>query len=86
VRANRSAVGARITVTVSGPEGTRAIHRTVGSGGSFGASPLQQEIGLGDAAGIDSVEITWPGSGRSQRVEGLELDRRYRVREGYPAS
>ena len=86
VRANRSAVGARITVTVSGPEGTRAIHRTVGSGGSFGASPLQQEMGLGDAAGIDSVEITWPGSGRTQRVEGLELDRRYRVREGFPAS
>ena len=86
VRANRSAVGARITVTVSGAGGTRAIRRTVGSGGSFGASPLRQQIGLGDAARIDSVEITWPGSGLTQRLDGLQLDRRYRVREGSPAS
>jgi len=86
VRANRSAVGARITVTVSGAGGTRAIRRTVGSGGSFGASPLRQQIGLGDAARIDSVEITWPGSGLTQRLDGLQLDRRYRVREGFPAS
>ena len=66
--------------------GPRVLHRTVGSGGSFGASPLRQEIGLGDATGIDSVEITWPGSGRTQRLDGLQLDRRYRVREGSPRS
>jgi hypothetical protein len=85
VRANRSAVGARIKVTVSTPGGPRVLHRTVGSGGSFGASPLRQEIGLGDATGIDSVEIAWPGSGRTQRLDGLQLDRRYRVREGSSA-
>src|SRR5215470_9933188 len=41
VKSNRAAMGARIKVTVKN-EGnpSRAIYRTVGSGGSFGASPL----------------------------------------------
>ena len=47
-RTNRAAIGARIAVTVHGANGAaRTIHRTVSSGGSFGASPLQQHIGLG---------------------------------------
>jgi len=44
---NRAAVGARIKVSVTTPSGDRDIYSTVGSGGSFGASSLQQEIGLG---------------------------------------
>ena len=48
VKSNRTAVGARIKVTVEDEKGQRrAIHRTVGPGGSFGASPLLQHIGLG---------------------------------------
>jgi hypothetical protein len=66
VKANRAAIGARIKVTVkNGAEGTRSIYRTVGSGGSFGASPLQQHIGLGKSAQITSIEIVWPGSNRT---------------------
>lgn len=65
VKANRAAIGARIKVTVKGEGGaTRSIYRTVGSGGSFGASPLQQHIGLGKAAQIVSIEILWPGGNR----------------------
>ena len=62
-KANRSAVGARIRVVVKnqGQEAERSIYRTVGSGGSFGASPLEQHIGLGRAARIVSLEILWPG-------------------------
>jgi hypothetical protein len=63
VKANRSAIGARIKVTVKNEgHGTRSIYRTVGSGGSFGASPLEQHIGLGRAAQIVSLEVWWPGS------------------------
>jgi hypothetical protein len=62
VKANRSAIGARIKATVKNQgQGTRSIYRTVGSGGSFGASPLEQHIGLGRSAQIVSLEITWPG-------------------------
>lgn len=82
VRANRSAVGARIKVAVATKKGPRVLYRTVGSGGSFGASPLRQEIGLGDATGIDSVEIVWPAPGPTQEIGSLSLDSRYHVREG----
>ena len=80
-RANRSGIGARITVTVEGPDGERRIHRRAGTGGSFGANPLRQEIGLGRATRIESVEVRWPGSGTVDRLTGLALDRAYRVVE-----
>jgi hypothetical protein len=38
----------------------------VGSGGSFGASPLEQHVGLGKSATIRSIDIFWPGSGTHQ--------------------
>jgi VCBS repeat protein/ASPIC/UnbV protein len=83
-RTNRRAVGARMTVTVDGPSGRRRLHRTVGSGGSFGASPLRQEIGLGDARRIESVEVFWPVTGRTQTVTGVSPRRRYLIREDRP--
>jgi hypothetical protein len=82
VKANRSAIGARIKLTATGPSGERAIHRTVGTGGSFGCNPLRQEIGLGDATQIRSVEIRWPGSGTMQTLSDLSPDAGYRIREG----
>ena len=80
--ANRSAIGARIRVRVEGAEGERSIYRMVGSGGSFGASSLRQEIGLGSATEVMEVEIRWPGSDSLQRLGRLEVDRFYRVLEG----
>jgi tetratricopeptide (TPR) repeat protein len=73
VKANRAAIGARIKVTVkNADQATRSIFRTVGSGGSFGASPLQQHIGLGKSARIVSVEIWWPGGSRTpQKFSGV---------------
>ena len=44
------------------------------SGGSFGASPLPQLIGLGKCQRIVFVEIRWPASGAIQRLEGVKLD------------
>src|SRR5712691_8143782 len=56
VKTNRAAIGARIKLTVENEgRGTRSIHRAVGSGGSFGASPLEQHIGLGKAARIGDI-------------------------------
>lgn len=78
---SRDARGARVKVTTRRGDTQRDIHRTVGSGGSFGASPLRQEIGLGDAEQIVRVEITWPRTGQRQTFSGLDLDRFYRVRE-----
>jgi hypothetical protein len=82
VQSNRAAIGARIKVVVKGDRGEREIHRVVGSGGSFGASPLQQEIGLGDVEEVLRVEIVWPATGKTQVFTGLTADRAYTVREG----
>ena len=82
VETNRSAIGARIRVSIDSPAGARDIHAVVGSGGSFGGSSLQQELGLGDATAIREIEVRWPGSGSIQRFERVPLDRYYSLREG----
>ncbi|MFQ5463123.1 MAG: FG-GAP-like repeat-containing protein [Phycisphaerae bacterium] len=81
-RTNRMAFGARIKVTVDGPDGSHAIHRAIGSVSSFGGSPHRQEIGLGDAARVASVEVFWPVSGTTQRFADVSLDSYFRITEG----
>jgi hypothetical protein len=86
VKTNRAAVGARVKVTVRTPAGERALHRTVGTGGSFGSAPFRVELGLGDATEVVQAEITWPVTGRRQTIAGLEPDRAYRIREDAAAA
>jgi hypothetical protein len=81
-KSNRAAMGARIKVVVKTAAGEREIHRTVGTGGSFGASPLRQEIGLGNAESIARVEIRWPATGVTQVVTNVKLDHFHKIREG----
>ncbi|GIV60178.1 MAG: hypothetical protein KatS3mg043_1267 [Rhodothermaceae bacterium] len=81
VTSNRSALGARIRVDVATPDGPRSIHRTVTTGGSFGSSSLQQEIGLGNATAITRLTVTWPTSGTVQVFEGVPLNRHFHLRE-----
>jgi tetratricopeptide (TPR) repeat protein len=72
VKTNRAAIGARIKLTVENDGVTRLIYRTVGSGGSFGANPLEQHSGLGKNAKITSMEIWWPTSDTRQAFSNLE--------------
>ncbi len=85
-KSNRVAIGARIKVFVQNQDGERVICRTVGTGGSFGANPLRQEIGLGQAQAINRVEIFWPVTGLTQTITGLQLDKFYHLREGDPSA
>ena len=82
VRSNRKAVGARIEVVAETPRGLRSVHRVVGSGGSFGASPFAQHIGLGDGKRVVSVKVVWPATGKIEEIPNLEPGRWYHVREG----
>ncbi len=84
VRSNRDALGARLKLVLDTPDGERVLHRVVSTGGSFGSSPLRQEIGLGHATAIKRVEILWPTTGETQLLTGLEPDRAYRIRENSP--
>lgn len=82
VSANRFGVGARIEVRVRRGERVHSIHVLVGSGGSFGASSLQQEIGLGASDSIEEIRIRWPGSGTTEIFSEVAMDHIYRVVEG----
>jgi tetratricopeptide (TPR) repeat protein len=82
VKTNRSAIGARIKITVDNEgNGQRSIYRTVGSGGSFGASPLQQHIGLGKSAHIRDLEIWWPASDTRQHFTDVATNQFLEIRE-----
>ena len=79
---NRSAIGASIHVLVEQGEGNRSIYRHVTSGGSFGSNPLRQNIGLGQASGINRLEIKWPTSGLTQTFEEVPMDCFVQIVEG----
>ena len=80
-KSNHAAIGARIKVTVENDGHTRSIYRTVGSGGSFGASPLEQHIGLGKSAHITGLEIWWPASGSRQHFSNVPKDQFLEIKE-----
>jgi hypothetical protein len=69
-------------VTVKTAGGLRDIYVTVGTGGSFGSSSLQQEIGLGQATAIQTIEITWPATGKTQIFKDVVMDQALKIREG----
>ncbi len=71
-------------MVAAGAGGRRSVHHLVGSGGSFGGSSLQAEIGLGAATEIERIVIRWPASGREQTLTGAEPNRAYRAVEGAP--
>jgi hypothetical protein len=81
VKTNRAGFGARVDVAVRGAAGIRHIYRTVGYGSSFGGDPLEQHVGVGSASRVESVTVTWP-RGVVDRIVGVAVDKRYRLREG----
>jgi hypothetical protein len=82
VKSNRAAIGARIKVTVQNPGAKpRDVYRTVGSGGSFGASPLAQHIGLGKSAKILNLEVWWPTSNTRQNFSALAPNQFLEIKE-----
>lgn len=82
--ANRSAIGARVAIETVQADGTRrTLHRTVGTGGSFGAGSLQLHVGLDRAERIERLTIRWPDRERSTTSHpGLTINHAYRVVQG----
>jgi len=81
-QSNRSGIGARIKVTVKTASDLRDIYVTAGTGGSFGSSSLRQEIGLGQAMAIQTIEINWPATGKTQIFKEMAMEQVYKIREG----
>ncbi|MFO0908195.1 MAG: FG-GAP-like repeat-containing protein [Isosphaeraceae bacterium] len=81
-RTNRGALGARVTVETTRPDGTTArFHRMIGSGGSFGGNPLATTIGLNDATRA-TITVRWPVSQSTQVVRDVPLDHAIEITEG----
>lgn len=78
---NRSAIGARISVTTNAPN-PLTVHRHVSTGSSFGANPLEQTIGLGDATRIERLEVHWPTSGTTQVFQDIDVNQMIVITEG----
>ena len=77
--ANRNAIGARVHVVVVEAGKSRSIFRWVNSGGSFGAKPFLQEIGLGASESVESVHVRWPGRKDEQTLSRMMMDRHYDI-------
>ena len=71
-KTNRAAIGARIKVVTAGDH-PLTVYRYVTSGGSFGANPLEQTIGVGLAARIATLEVYWPTSGTTQTFHDVTV-------------
>jgi hypothetical protein len=79
---NKAAIGAKIKVTFKDRNAERSVFREVNSGGSFGANPLSQHIGLGSATSIKNIEVTWPVTGKVQVFENPPIDLTIKIKEG----
>jgi hypothetical protein len=82
VKANKAAIGSHIKLTFTENGLKRSVYKDVNSGGSFGSSPLQQEIGVGKAIIIDELEITWAGSHTVQRFKDVKPNQFLNITEG----
>ena len=78
---NRFGIGNRVKITIEEADSVRTIHRAVTTGGSFGSSSLQLEVGLGQASTIQELEVYWPASNSRQHFYDVPLNRFYRVTE-----
>ncbi|HKR22843.1 MAG TPA: CRTAC1 family protein, partial [Pyrinomonadaceae bacterium] len=77
-KSNRSAPGARVTVTSL--TGQNQIFDAGASGSYLSSNDPRIVAGLGAARGVRSVEVRWP-SGRVQTVANPQIDRYLRITE-----
>ncbi len=70
IRSNRDALGAKVSVMAGGRELTQIND---GKSGYLSQSSMPLYFGLGDAATIDRIDITWP-SGTVSSVEDVSID------------
>jgi hypothetical protein len=78
-KSNRSAIGARITITLEGGAKRRAM---VKSGSSYlSQSELPVTFGLGAASKVTGIEIAWPG-GSIEKLPAADANQHLTIQEG----
>lgn len=82
VKANKAAIGSHIKLSFTDNGVKRSVYKDVNSGGSFGSSPLRQEMGIGQAKVIDDIEIKWAGSNTVQHFKNVMPNQFLHITEG----
>lgn len=82
VGAGSNPIGVRLHARFVDGGRERSVFRMVTSGGSFGANPLTQHLGLGEAQRVERLEVFWPRSGETQVFRDLPVDAHVEIREG----
>jgi hypothetical protein len=81
-KTNRAAIGAKVKLVLADGPGRSALrYREVSSGGSYGASTLAREIGLGKATRIESLEVWWPASKTRQTFRDVGVNQFIEIKE-----
>ena len=82
-QSNRSAIGAKVIITIEENQKERKIYNTVDSGASFGGNSLMAEIGLGQASIIKKLEIKWPHHSMPVSIfNNVEVNQTIKIIEG----
>ena len=77
-QSNRSAIGARVKCVAAGVPRFEEVR----GGGSYASqNDLRVHFGLGDATGVERVEVRWP-NGLEEMWAGLAIDRFHALEEG----
>lgn len=79
-KSNHAAIGARIKIVTAG-EKPLLVQRHISTGGSWGANPLQQTIGVGKARKIATLEVRWPTSGTVQTFHDVDVNQAIEITE-----
>ena len=79
---HKNIIGTSVRISFHENGTKRNVYRDVNSGGSFGASPLRVEVGIGQATLIDEVEIHWHPGNESQIFRDVQPDQFLRIYEG----
>lgn len=79
---NRAAIGARVKISFTDNGVKRTVYRDVNSGGSFGANPLTQHIGIGQATTVDEIVVQWPGAQSLQIFREVAADVIVSIKQG----
>jgi enediyne biosynthesis protein E4 len=77
-KSNRSAIGARVTITANGVAQVREV---TGGGSYYSQSDFALYFGLAAATKVDTVKVRWP-SGAEQEMKAVAANKRYRLTEG----
>jgi hypothetical protein len=81
-RSNRSGVGARVRASFTDGGSRRQVFAWMNTGGSFGSRPLRVHVGIGRAAVVDTLEVSWPTTGETQTFTGIPAGTFARIVEG----